>query len=68
VPRGQDVPHAVAHHLKAEVVDASNLTVMPGLMEFHSHLQKDYGAAQGRAWLAFRNTVFGIDSAAGSTI
>ena len=26
---------------------------MPGLVEFHSHLQKDYGAAQGRAWLAF---------------
>ncbi len=26
---------------------------MPGLTEFHSHLQKDYGAAQGRAWLAF---------------
>ena len=41
------------NHLKAEVVDASNLTVMPGLTEFHSHLQKDYGAAQGRAWLAF---------------
>ena len=35
------------------MVDASNLTVMPGLTEFHSHLQKDYGAAQGRAWLAF---------------
>jgi hypothetical protein len=35
------------------VVDASDLTVMPGLTEFHSHLQKDYGAAQGRAWLAF---------------
>ncbi len=47
------VPHADANHVKAEVVDASNLTVMPGLMEFHSHLQKDYGAAQGRAWLAF---------------
>jgi Tol biopolymer transport system component len=47
------VPHAEANHLKAEVVDASNLTVMPGLTEFHSHLQKDYGAAQGRAWLAF---------------
>ena len=42
-----------ANHLKAEVVDASNLTVMPGLTEFHSHLQKDFGAAQGRAWLAF---------------
>ncbi len=47
------VPHANAHHAKAEVVDASNLTVMPGLTEFHSHLQKDFGAAQGRAWLAF---------------
>ena len=46
-------PHAAANHAKAEVVDASNLTVMPGLVEFHSHLQKDYGAAQGRAWLAF---------------
>jgi len=47
------VPHAAANHLTAEVVDASNLTVMPGLTEFHSHLQKDYGAAQGRAWLSF---------------
>ena len=47
------VPHAAANHLKAEVVDASDLTVMPGLVEFHSHLQKDYGAAHGRAWLAF---------------
>ncbi len=34
-------------------VDASNLTAMPGLIEFHSHLQKDFGEAQGRAWLAF---------------
>jgi Tol biopolymer transport system component len=47
------VPHANANHVKVEVVDASNLTVMPGLTEFHSHLQKDFGAAQGRAWLAF---------------
>ena len=47
------VPHAAANHAKATVVDASNLTVMPGLVEFHSHLQKDYGEAQGRAWLAF---------------
>lgn len=47
------VPHANANHAKAEVVDASGLTVMPGLVEFHSHLQKDFGAAQGRAWLAF---------------
>ncbi|MBP7776962.1 MAG: PD40 domain-containing protein [Acidobacteria bacterium] len=34
-------------------VDASTLTAMPGLIEFHSHLQKDFGEAQGRAWLAF---------------
>jgi hypothetical protein len=34
-------------------VDASSLTAMPGLIEFHSHLQKDFGEAQGRAWLAF---------------
>ena len=47
------VPHAAANHLRAEVVDASDLTVMPGLTEFHSHLQKDFGAAQGRAWLSF---------------
>ena len=45
--------HADAAHAKARVVDASALTVMPGLIEFHSHLQKDFGAAQGRAWLAF---------------
>jgi hypothetical protein len=45
--------HSDAAHVKARVVDASALTVMPGLTEFHSHLQKDYSAAQGRAWLAF---------------
>ena len=47
------VPHAAANHATGQLVDASNLTVMPGLTEFHSHLQKDYGASQGRAWLSF---------------
>jgi hypothetical protein len=39
----------------ATVVDASgsNLYVMPGLVEYHSHLQKDFGESQGRAWLSF---------------
>jgi hypothetical protein len=46
-------PHSDQQHARGQVVDASNQTVMPGLTEFHSHLQKDYGAAQGRAWLAF---------------
>jgi hypothetical protein len=47
------VPHADHHHASGQVVDASHLTVMPGLTEFHSHLQPDFGEAQGRAWLAF---------------
>jgi hypothetical protein len=34
-------------------VDATNLTAMPGLIEFHSHLQKDLGTAEDRAWLSF---------------
>jgi hypothetical protein len=46
-------PHADANHAGGHVVDASNLTAMPGLVEFHSHLQKDFGESQGRAWLAF---------------
>jgi Tol biopolymer transport system component len=46
------VPHAEANHI-GHVVDASNLTVMPGLVEFHSHLQPDFGESAGRAWLAF---------------
>jgi Tol biopolymer transport system component/imidazolonepropionase-like amidohydrolase len=47
------VPHAAANHTRGHVVDASSLTVMPGLIEFHSHLQKDFGESAGRAWLAF---------------
>jgi Tol biopolymer transport system component len=46
-------PHSANLHSGAQVIDASGLYVMPGLIEFHSHLQKDFGAAQGRAWLAF---------------
>src|SRR5206468_500232 len=42
-----------ANHAGGTVVDASNLTVMPGLTEFHSHLQPDFGESQGRAFLAF---------------
>ena len=45
-------PHADNVHT-GTVVDASNLTVMPGLIEWHSHLQPDFGEAAGRAHLAF---------------
>jgi Tol biopolymer transport system component/imidazolonepropionase-like amidohydrolase len=36
-----------------QVVDAPNLTAMPGLIEYHAHVQKDLGEAQHRAWLAY---------------
>jgi hypothetical protein len=45
--------HAAATHASGQLIDASGLTLMPGLTEFHSHLQKDFGESQGRAWLAF---------------
>jgi Tol biopolymer transport system component len=45
--------HDDARHDGQRVVDASGLTVMPGLIEYHTHLQKDLGAAHDRAWLAF---------------
>ena len=45
--------HSAARHSGAQVVDAPNLTAMPGLVEFHSHLQPDFGESQSRAWLAF---------------
>jgi hypothetical protein len=47
------VPHSAARHAGARVVDASGLTVMPGLIEYHSHLQPDLGEASLRAWLAW---------------
>ena len=46
-------PHSAAAHAGARVVDASGLTVMPGLIEYHSHLQKDFGSVSGRAFLSF---------------
>jgi Tol biopolymer transport system component len=46
-------PHQPTGHSGPHFIDGSNLTLMPGLIEFHSHLQKDLGEAQGRAWLSF---------------
>lgn len=46
-------PHNAALHASGTLIDASNLTVMPGLIEFHSHLQKDFAGASGKAALAF---------------
>ena len=46
-------PHSAPLHAGRRVIDGSGLTAMPGLIEYHSHLQPDFGEAQGRAWLAF---------------
>ena len=35
------------------VVDASQETVMPGLIEMHAHLDASYGASFGKVWLAY---------------
>lgn len=45
--------HDPALHANAKVVDGSGLTAIPGLIEHHSHAQKDFGAAGNRAWLAY---------------
>ncbi len=46
-------PHKAAGHSGPAFIDGTGLTLMPGLIEFHSHLQNDMGEAQGRAWLSF---------------
>jgi len=46
-------PHSANVPAGASVIDASSYTAIPGLIESHSHLQKDYGEALHRAWLAF---------------
>jgi Tol biopolymer transport system component len=46
------VGHDPQLHVGA-VVDASNETVMPGLIDMHAHLDRTYGQDFGRAWLAY---------------
>ncbi len=45
-------PHRDALHT-GTVIDASQETVIPGLIEIHSHLSPDYGEALGRIFLSW---------------
>src|SRR5437899_8033589 len=45
-------PHREALHA-GPIVDASNDTVIPGLIEIHTHLNKEYGEALGRIFLSW---------------
>ena len=44
-------PHRAAH--AGTLIDASNETVIPGLIEIHTHLSQDFGEALGRAFLSW---------------
>jgi Tol biopolymer transport system component/imidazolonepropionase-like amidohydrolase len=46
-------PHSVALHTGAKVIDASNRTVIPGLVEMHGHIYREYGEAAGRLLLSY---------------
>jgi imidazolonepropionase-like amidohydrolase len=45
-------PHRAALHT-GTVVDASAETVIPGLIDIHTHLTKTYGERLGRIWLSW---------------
>ncbi|WP_328280897.1 amidohydrolase family protein [Sphingobium sp.] len=45
--------HDPALHTTGTLVDGTGLTAIPGLIEHHSHVQKDFGANQHKAWLAY---------------
>ena len=45
--------HDPALHATGTLIDGTGLTAIPGLIEYHSHVQKDFGSNQHRAWLAY---------------
>ena len=48
----QVVDHRADLHT-GRVIDAGSDVVMPGLIEMHAHLGKEFGEALGRIWLAY---------------
>jgi Tol biopolymer transport system component len=46
-------PHKNTYSADYKIIDASDLTVMPGLFDTHSHLDSQFGEKTGRIWLAY---------------
>ncbi len=46
-------PHRTDYPQNYRKIDASALTVMPGLFEMHSHLDAQFGEKIGRIWLSY---------------
>jgi Tol biopolymer transport system component/imidazolonepropionase-like amidohydrolase len=47
------LPHQANYPASYQKIDASNLTIMPGLFETHAHLDAQFGEKTGRIWLAY---------------
>lgn len=56
VIRGNRIEQVLDHRGElhsGQVIDAGGDVVMPGLIEMHAHLGKEFGEALGRIWLAY---------------
>jgi Tol biopolymer transport system component/imidazolonepropionase-like amidohydrolase len=56
VIRGHRIEQVVDHRAdlhSGRVIDAAADVVMPGLIEMHAHLGKEFGEALGRIWLSY---------------
>ena len=56
VIRGHRIEQVLDHRAElhaGQVIDAGSDVVMPGLIEMHAHLGKEFGEALGRIWLAY---------------
>ena len=56
VIRGNRIEQVLDHRAElhaGQVIDAGGDVVMPGLIEMHAHLGKEFGEALGRIWLAY---------------
>ena len=56
VIRGNRIEQVTEHRAdlhSGRVIDAGGDVVMPGLIEMHAHLGKEFGEALGRIWLAY---------------